>query len=144
MTPKQTSRIILIAISSMFCYAGVAYANPLLENRYVAEVKRDAKGQILRRADVIAAFKKQHPCPYNGKTTGACKGWALNHVIPLACGGADSVSNMQWLPVVIKSGWQDWQIDRFERKIYKSRTPIIGVLDCKKELVIITDKINSN
>ena len=71
-------------------------------------------------------------------------GWAKNHTIPLACGGADSVSNLQWLPVVIKSGWQDWQIDRFERKIYKAQTPIVGVGDCKKELVKITDPINSN
>lgn len=41
-------------------------------------------------------FQKQHPCPSTGKTTGPCPGWVKDHVIPLACGGADAPSNMQW------------------------------------------------
>jgi hypothetical protein len=24
------------------------------------------------------------------------KGWVVDHIVPLACGGADSPSNMQW------------------------------------------------
>ena len=61
-----------------------ALANPLIDERYVNEIKRDANGQIMRRADVLVAFKKAHPCPSTGKTTGACAGWQMNHVIPLA------------------------------------------------------------
>lgn len=122
----------------------IANANPLLETRYCGEPKRDASGSILRSQAVIAAFQKQHPCPSTGKTTGACRGWAINHVIPLACGGCDSVSNMQWLPVVIKAGWQDWSVDRHERKIYASRPKQPNTPHCDNEIVIITDPINSN
>lgn len=43
------------------------------------------------------AFRKNNPCPATGRTKGACPGWHVDHVIPLACGGADSPSNMQWL-----------------------------------------------
>lgn len=125
----------LLAIS--IC-AVEAKADPLEENRYVAEIKRDAKGQILRRDDVLVAFKRIHPCPSTGKSTGACRGWALNHIIPLACGGADAVSNLQWSPVITKSCWQDWCQDRFERKIYAIGA---GTPSCKNEIVIINDKV---
>ncbi len=43
-----------------------------------------------------SAFVKSHPCPSTGKTSGACPGYVVDHVRPLACGGADSPSNMQW------------------------------------------------
>ncbi len=42
------------------------------------------------------AFKKGHPCPANGKTAGACPGYVIDHVFPLACGGPDASENMQW------------------------------------------------
>lgn len=41
-------------------------------------------------------FQKQHPCPSTGKTAGKCNGYVVDHVIPLACGGADAPGNMQW------------------------------------------------
>ena len=37
------------------------WANPLLETRYCGEPKRNASGEIIRRADVRAAFQKIHP-----------------------------------------------------------------------------------
>ena len=93
-------------------------ANPLIETRYCGEPKRDASGTIMRRADVLAAFQKIHPCPSTGLTTGACAGWQKNHVVPLACGGCDEVSNLSWLPVQIKTCTSWYCVDRFERKIY--------------------------
>ena len=42
-------------------------------------------------------FRKAHPCPSTGKTTGSCPGYHVDHQIPLACGGADAAYNMQWL-----------------------------------------------
>ena len=44
-----------------------------------------------------AAFRKNHPCPSTGKTSGACPGYEVDHRNPLACGGSDSPGNMQWL-----------------------------------------------
>lgn len=96
----------------------VAVASPLDETRYCGEPARTAKGDILRRADVLAAFKKIHPCPSTGKSTGACPGWNIDHVIPLANGGCDAVPNLQWLPIQIKRCPGEICKDRWERKVY--------------------------
>jgi hypothetical protein len=53
-----------------------------------------AKGY--RSLQVKHEFQHQHPCPSTGRTTGACPGYTKDHVVPLACGGADAVSNLQW------------------------------------------------
>lgn len=50
-----------------------------------------------RSASARRAFRKEHPCPVTGKTTGRCPGWEVDHIIPLACGGPDEPRNMQWL-----------------------------------------------
>lgn len=60
-------------------------------------VKRDAHGKIDRDPRQKASFRKDHPCPSTGRTSGACPGYEVDHVKPLACGGADSPVNMQWL-----------------------------------------------
>ncbi|PYT17368.1 MAG: HNH endonuclease [Acidobacteria bacterium] len=41
-------------------------------------------------------FQKAHPCPANGRTSGPCPGYVIDHVVPLKRGGADAASNMQW------------------------------------------------
>lgn len=92
--------------------------DPLVEHRYAGTPKRDAKGEIIRRADVRIAFQKIHPCPSTGLQTGACPGWQRDHIIPLASCGADAVSNMQWLPLEIKTCAGKTCKDRFERQIY--------------------------
>jgi len=60
-------------------------------------VRRDANGKIHRDPEQRAAFRRDHPCPSTGKTRGACPGYEVDHVKPLACGGADDPGNMQWL-----------------------------------------------
>lgn len=95
-----------------------AYAGPLEETRYCgAEPKRTADGSILRRADVLRAFRDLYPCPATGEKRGACPDWAIDHVIPLAVGGCDSVSNLQWLPNHLKSCSGTCK-DRWERRVY--------------------------
>lgn len=82
--------------------------------RYCTEApKRDADGGISRSLKVIEEFKQIHPCPATGKT-GNCPGWAIDHVIPLACGGCDAIYNLQWLPSKYKVTGKD----RWERNIY--------------------------
>ena len=91
----------------------------LIDNRYcVGQPLRDKDGKIARREDVMAAFQKIHACPSTGLHTGACSGWAKDHVIPLAVGGCDSVSNMQWLPLSLKSCMGKVCKDRWERNVY--------------------------
>ena len=64
--------------------------------RHTAGVKRDPNGKIHRSAAAKGDFKKSHPCPSTGKSSGACPGYVIDHVKPLKRGGADSPSNMQW------------------------------------------------
>lgn len=58
--------------------------------------KRDSKGRIARSPKATAGFRKTHPCPATGKTSGACNGYVIDHVVPLKRGGADRQENMQW------------------------------------------------
>jgi hypothetical protein len=57
---------------------------------------RDAKGRIARSATARRDYRKSHPCPATGKTSGACPGYVIDHVVPLKRGGADAPGNMQW------------------------------------------------
>lgn len=60
-------------------------------------VRRNAHGKIARDPRSKASFRRSHPCPSTGRTSGACPGYEVDHVRPLACGGADAPGNMQWL-----------------------------------------------
>jgi hypothetical protein len=92
------------------------------DRRICGEPARNERGEIIRRADVLAKFQRLHPCPATGRQKGACKGWAKDHVIPLACGGCDAVENLQWLPNAIKSARGTYPKDRWERRVYCNQT----------------------
>jgi len=114
------------AIVLMVPLACFAQLHPLAELRYCGTPKREKNGEIARSTLVLDAFKRIHPCPSNGNMSGSCPGWAIDHVIPLACGGCDAVSNLQWLPNQIKSAAVIGK-DRFERRIYEKDIPCSGV-----------------
>ena len=54
-------------------------------------------------------FKRMNPCPANGKDTGPCPGYIIDHVRPLACGGADSQENMQWQTIAEAKSKDKWE-----------------------------------
>lgn len=109
--------IAIILLTCNFVYAQTL--DPLVDYRYAGVVVRDADGSIHRSSKPITAFRKKWKCPApGGSYTGPCPGWAIDHVIPLACGGADAVYNMQWLPDAGKSCGAAYCKDRYERKIY--------------------------
>jgi hypothetical protein len=58
-----------------------------------APVPRDDKSSIQRSAAARHAFARQTGYP-NGRP-----GYVIDHVVPLACGGTDAPSNMQWQTV---------------------------------------------
>ena len=60
---------------------------------------RDAKGRLVRPEKAKDDFRKAHPCPATGKTSGPCPGYVIDHVVALKNGGADAPSNMQWQAV---------------------------------------------
>jgi len=63
---------------------------------YSTGIERDSKGRIKRSESAKHDFKALHPCPATGSSSGSCRGYVIDHIKPLACGGADSPSNMQW------------------------------------------------
>jgi len=108
----------------LFMFVGPVLAGPMDETRYCGEPRRDSSGGIYRSSAVKTAFQKIHPCPSTKKTTGACPGWQKDHVIsmgakhPTLGGGCDAVSNMQWLPIEIKTCPGLFCKDRWELSVY--------------------------
>lgn len=72
---------------------------------------RDGRGRIQRSSEARAEFKRENPCPATGKSYGACPGYVIDHVKPLACDGADAPTNMHWQTVAKAKAK-----DRVERK----------------------------
>jgi hypothetical protein len=74
-----------------------------------ASVPRDAHGKIQRSAQAKDDFKRSHPCPSTGKSSGRCPGYVVDHITPLKRGGADAPGNMQWQTIEeakIKDRWE--------------------------------------
>ena len=70
-----------------------------------SEQPRDPRGRFVRSASAKREFEKQTGYP-NGRP-----GYIVDHIVPLACGGADAPSNMQWQTVAEAKAK-----DRVERK----------------------------
>src|SRR5690242_17130179 len=47
---------------------------------YARGVARDKNGRIARSEHAKSEFKKTHPCPSTGKSSGACPGYVIAHV----------------------------------------------------------------
>jgi hypothetical protein len=91
--------------------------------RVCGTVQRTSDGRIKRSSTVLREFRRLHPCPADPQAKGACPGWAIDHVVPLACGGCDAVVNLQWLPIEAKSASGTLPKDRWERDVYCGRRP---------------------
>ncbi len=89
----------------------------LAAGHVVAGDSRICHERATRSQAVKAEFKRIHPCPVTGLSTGACPGWQVDHVIPLARCGCDKVENLQWLKNSIKTCAGTECKDRWERKI---------------------------
>ena len=62
-----------------------------------------------RSAATTRAFQLTHPCPATGATHGRCPGYIRDHIVPLACGGADLPANMQWQTVADARAKDRWE-----------------------------------
>jgi hypothetical protein len=62
-----------------------------------------------RSLEVKHEFQRQHPCPATGRTTGFCPGYIKDHVVPLACGGPDAASNLQWQTTADAKAKDRWE-----------------------------------
>lgn len=68
-----------------------------------ATTARDEHGRIQRSAAARHAFARQTGYP-NGRP-----GYVIDHVVPLACGGKDDPSNMQWQTVAAGKSRDAWE-----------------------------------
>jgi hypothetical protein len=78
---------------------------------YRTQAEQDAaRASFGERSPAVAReFQREHPCPSTGGTTGACPGYIKDHITPLACGGPDAVSNMQWQTTAEASAKDRWE-----------------------------------
>lgn len=109
-----------VLTAALALFAVPAFAQ-FQETRYCGTPKREVDGDIARSPTVIRIFRRIHRCPTTGLQTGACPGWAVDHVIPLACGGCDAVPNLQWLDDKAKA-----LKDGYERRIGALDPPVAG------------------
>lgn len=68
-----------------------------------------AEARIKRSTSAIVEFKQSYPCPANGATKGPCGGYVIDHIKPLACGGADAPLNMQWQTIADAKAKYKWE-----------------------------------
>ena len=105
--------ITLIASCSVLIGASVSaqQASPTVE--------RDAHGKIKRSAKAKDDFEKETGYPHGRP------GYVIDHVIPLASGGRDSPSNMQWQTkeeAMAKDRWERGGFGRTARSHYSTRS----------------------
>lgn len=55
------------------------------------------------------AFVKAVPCPSTGRHTVSCKGYVIDHVKALDCGGDDAPWNMQWQTIAAAKAKDKWE-----------------------------------
>ena len=77
--------------------------------RLLAGFARPPSAREQRSAAVKREFQLTHPCPATGLTSGACPGWVKDHIVPLACGGPDAPSNMQWQTIRDARAKDKWE-----------------------------------
>ena len=68
-----------------------------------------AEARIKRSQSAKVEFKREHPCPATGARKGPCKGYVIDHVQPLACGGLDAPVNMQWQTISEGKAKDKWE-----------------------------------
>ena len=68
-----------------------------------------AEARTKRSQSAKVEFKHQHPCPATGLPKGPCKGYVIHHIVPIACHGADALSNMQWQTVADAKAKDKWE-----------------------------------
>jgi hypothetical protein len=73
----------VIRRAALACVVALLLASPRAEARF------------RRSHQVTAEFQREHACPITGSAWGKCHGYVIDHIVLLACGGADAPLNMQ-------------------------------------------------
>ena len=86
---------LIIAVLLTGCAGTSSYGSS--SSRYKYSSASSYSSGTERSQSEIRKFKSMNPCPSTGRRSGACPGYDIDHRVPLAAGGADRTSNMQWL-----------------------------------------------
>ena len=92
----RIAAVILAALLAFGSHYAVAKGGHSGGHSKVEGVTRDSHGKIARSPKAKNEFRRMHPCPSTGRSTGACPGYVVDHIAPLKRGGADAPYNMQW------------------------------------------------
>ncbi len=87
------------AASISSAYRSYAYSS----QRSSLTLLRDSHGRIKRSSSARREFKLLTGYPHGRK------GYVIDHVIPLACGGPDDPSNMQWQTIPEAKAKDKWE-----------------------------------
>ena len=68
-----------------------------------------ADARLARSYSAKAAFARIEACPSTGLHKPPCAGYVIDHVKPLACGGGDVESNMQWQTIADGKAKDKWE-----------------------------------
>lgn len=71
--------------------------------RVFSKSKRGSHGHIKRSEEAKHEFWRLSGYPHGRK------GYVVDHIIPLACGGADEPSNMQWQTIAKAKSKDKWE-----------------------------------
>jgi len=54
-------------------------------------------------------FRAANPCPATGLPRGLCKGYVVDRIIPVVCGGSEAPDNMQWQTLAEARAKDKWE-----------------------------------
>jgi hypothetical protein len=74
-----------------------------------------------------ALFRLANPCPATGVSNGPCKGYVIDRIIPVICGGVEEPANMKWQTLAEAREKDKWERIgcRPGRAIYRPERPVV-------------------
>jgi len=102
-------RPVWILLAFLFISAFAPASPAAAKHPKPARVRKIAPPRIHRSATARTSFRRSHPCPATGRATGACPGYVIDHIRPLACGGPDAPANMQWQTTAEAKAKDKWE-----------------------------------
>ncbi len=75
----------------------------------VLQTTTHAEARTKRSQSAKVEFKHQHPCPETGSPKGHCKGYVIDHIVPIACHGAHAPSNRERQTVADAKAKDKWE-----------------------------------
>lgn len=103
--------LLITLVHRLLALLPVVRAGAIIVGILVAVVSSPLVANDHRSREVTREFQREHPCPSTEQTSGPCPGYRKDHIVPLACGGPDIVSNLQWQTIADAKA-----IDRWERR----------------------------